>query len=172
MGKIKTLVVHHTATPTSWTVAKVRQLHLDQGWKDVGYHYLIRLDEDQEARIYMGRPQDGDNYLSSLEWGAHVYGHNATSLGISTVGNWSGKAMNPAIERVLIQHLVKLCFKMELTPKDVKGHREMSGASTECPGLLVDMDRLRSLVDEQYKAAKRLLGRKKKCQKSKKPTGS
>ena len=146
MGKIKTLVVHHTATPTSWTVAKIRQLHLDQGWKDVGYHYLIRLDEDQEARIYMGRPQDGDNYLSSLEWGAHVYGHNATSLGISTVGNWSGKAMNPAIE--------------------------MKGASTECPGLLVDMDRLRSLVDEQYKAAKRLLGRKKKCQKSKKPTGS
>lgn len=119
----------------------------------------------------MGRPQDGDNYLSSLEWGAHVYGHNATSLGISTIGNWSGKAMNPEIERVLIQHLVKLCFKHDLKPTDVKGHREMKGASTECPGLLVDMDRLRSLVDEQYKAVKRLLGRK-KCQKSKKPTGS
>jgi N-acetyl-anhydromuramyl-L-alanine amidase AmpD len=168
LGKIETLVVHHTATPTSWTVAKIRQLHLDRGWRDVGYHYLIRLDEDKTARVYMGRPQDGDNHLSSLEIGAHVKGHNSTSLGISTIGNWSNKAMEPAIERVLVQHLVKLCLKLELKPNDVKGHREMEGASTECPGLLVDMDRLRSLIDKQYKAVKRLLGRKTSCQKSKK----
>ena len=102
LGKIETLVVHHTATPTSWTVEKIRKLHLDRGWRDVGYHYLIRLDEDKEARIYMGRPQDGDSYLSSLEIGAHVKGHNSKSLGISTIGNWSGKAMDTDIERVLI----------------------------------------------------------------------
>jgi N-acetylmuramoyl-L-alanine amidase len=52
----------------------IRGWHKAKGWKDIGYHYVIRRDGEQEK----GRE---DNVM-----GAHVRGHNSTSLGICLIG--------------------------------------------------------------------------------------
>lgn len=147
MSQIDAIVVHHTATPTSWSVQQLRDLHVNQnGWKDIGYHYVVRLSGDT-AVTEIGRPHDGDNNLESWEYGAHAYGSNSHTLGICTVGNWSEQPMLPEIERELIAALVHLCIQHDLDPLiQIKGHREMPQASTECPGLLVDLDTLRNKV--------------------------
>lgn len=76
MKPIKLLVVHCSATPADRDigVAEIRAMHRARGWKDVGYHYVIRRD----GRIEKGR--------ADTVMGAHVQGHNNGSLGICLVG--------------------------------------------------------------------------------------
>ena len=54
MRKINKAIVHCTATPEGrhTTVEDVRRWHLDRGWSDIGYHYLIYLD----GTVHEGRP--------------------------------------------------------------------------------------------------------------------
>lgn len=76
MKTISLLVVHCSATPAARDigVAEIRAMHRAKGWRDVGYHYVIRRD----GMVERGRP---DTVM-----GAHVAGHNANSLGICLVG--------------------------------------------------------------------------------------
>ncbi|MGH7027357.1 N-acetylmuramoyl-L-alanine amidase [Brevundimonas sp.] len=76
MKPIRLLVVHCSATPANRDlgVAEIRAMHKKQGWRDVGYHYVIR----RNGVVEKGRP---DNVI-----GAHVAGHNDGSLGICLVG--------------------------------------------------------------------------------------
>ncbi|MBO9500764.1 N-acetylmuramoyl-L-alanine amidase [Brevundimonas sp. A19_0] len=76
MKTISLLVVHCSATPAARDigVAEIRAMHRAKGWRDVGYHYVIRRD----GTVEKGRP---DTVM-----GAHVQGHNANSLGICLVG--------------------------------------------------------------------------------------
>ena len=60
MRKIDELIIHCTATRAEWmsdnsTAAKVKEVtkwHLDRGWSDCGYHYLI----DRDGTVAEGRP--------------------------------------------------------------------------------------------------------------------
>ena len=140
MQKIEKLIVHHTATPTSWTVEDVRRLHVEErGWDDIGYHYLILLNDDGTARMEIGRP--------CYKTGAHAKGHNRNSLGLCTVGNWSKGEMPRQIRRELVRWLDVLCQLHDLDPLEaIKGHRELEGAATECPGNYVDLNAIRREV--------------------------
>mgnify|MGYP001148671095 CR=1 FL=1 len=73
---IDLIVVHCSATPPSMDVgaAEIHRWHLDRGWRDIGYHAVVRRDGTVEA----GRPLD--------QAGAHVRGHNKHSLGICLIG--------------------------------------------------------------------------------------
>lgn len=76
MRELKEIILHCTATKEGqdYSVEQVRKWHLDRGFNDIGYHFLIRLDGTVEA----GRP------LETV--GAHCKGHNANSIGIAYVG--------------------------------------------------------------------------------------
>ena len=77
MRKINKLIVHCTATPEfkDFDVDDVRGWHVKgNGWSDIGYHYLIKLD----GTVQQGRPVE--------KIGAHVGGHNRDSIGIAYVG--------------------------------------------------------------------------------------
>ncbi|MDO5643861.1 MAG: N-acetylmuramoyl-L-alanine amidase [Paracoccus sp. (in: a-proteobacteria)] len=69
-------VHHYSATYPDQDigVAEIREMHRKRGWRDVGYHYVIRRD----GTIERGRPES--------KVGAHVAGHNATSIGICCIG--------------------------------------------------------------------------------------
>lgn len=151
LAQIDYLVVHHTATPTSWTVEQLRRLHVEQnGWRDIGYHYVIRLNEKGRAITEIGRVHDGDNSLDPWEYGAHVRGSNSRSLGIATVGDWTKDPIDPKIRRELVAELARLCVDLELEPMDsIRGHKEMPAAATSCPA--IDMDALRRDVSKHYK---------------------
>lgn len=76
MKPISLLVVHCSATPANRDigVAEIRAMHKARGWRDVGYHYVIRRD----GTVEKGR--------ADTVMGAHVAGHNKGSLGICLVG--------------------------------------------------------------------------------------
>ena len=70
------IVVHCADTPPKMDVGvnDIRQWHIARGWKDVGYHYVIR----RSGLIESGR------HFSVT--GAHVQGHNKDSVGLCLVG--------------------------------------------------------------------------------------
>jgi N-acetylmuramoyl-L-alanine amidase len=70
--KIDLLVVHCSATVATADIgaAVIRDWHKQRGFKDIGYHYVIRRD----GKIERGRPEQ--------QVGAHVQGFNAHSIGI------------------------------------------------------------------------------------------
>ena len=77
MRKIDEIIIHCTGTipSNSTTVEAVRKYHKEHnGWKDIGYHYLIYLD----GSIHQGRPID--------QKGAHCSNHNEGTIGICYVG--------------------------------------------------------------------------------------
>lgn len=70
------IVVHCSATKASQDIGEdeIREWHQERGWIDLGYNIVIR----RNGQIEVGRP---------LEYrGAHVYGYNATSLGVCLIG--------------------------------------------------------------------------------------
>mgnify|MGYP003624171788 FL=1 len=76
MRSLQKIIIHCSATPEGRDVQtkEIKQWHLDRGWSDIGYHFVIQLD----GSIHDGRPVE----LS----GAHAKGHNADSIGICYVG--------------------------------------------------------------------------------------
>jgi N-acetyl-anhydromuramyl-L-alanine amidase AmpD len=81
MRKIDTIVIHCAATPQNLDIGvdEIRKWHTDpkpkgRGWSDVAYHYIIRRNGITEE----GRPV--------RRQGAHVRGHNKTSIGICLIG--------------------------------------------------------------------------------------
>lgn len=75
--KIRKIIVHCSDTPDNRDVdaAEIRRWHMqDNGWNDIGYHFVIKRDGTLEA----GRP--------FLRAGAHTRGNNADSVGICMVG--------------------------------------------------------------------------------------
>jgi N-acetylmuramoyl-L-alanine amidase len=126
MRQIKRIIIHCTATPEGrhHTAAEVRQWHIKgNGWRDIGYHYLIQLDGTVEA----GRPIE--------KVGAHVRGHNADSIGVVYVGGCDA-AMKPKDTRTEAQKAALLCLLRELKGKyphaTVHGHNEFDKGKA-CP---------------------------------------
>lgn len=77
MRNITELIIHCSATREGqdFTAADIRRWHVDgNGWSDIGYHFVIRLD----GTIELGRP--------IAQVGAHTSGRNQNSIGICYVG--------------------------------------------------------------------------------------
>ena len=127
MRAINEIIVHCTGTipSESTTVEAIRKYHMEHnGWKDIGYHYLIYLD----GSIHAGRPID--------QKGAHCKNHNEGTVGICYVGGLVAKnnagdtrtSMQKIALRNLI-HALKICFP---TIKKVSGHRDYDNKACPC----------------------------------------
>ena len=138
MGKVRWIVVHHSATEKG-SVPAFRILHRSvNGWADVGYHFVIgngTLSGDGEVEA--GRPL----------WaaGAHAKGHNEEAVGVCLVGDFTLRPPTSA-QLAALSGLTGLLMKeYGLSKNDIRGHGTMPGCSTECPGTMLD---LKSLVPE------------------------
>lgn len=76
MRAIHKIIIHCTATREGddISVDTIRRWHLNRGWSDIGYHYVI----DIKGNINAGRPIE--------LMGAHTKGQNKYSIGIAYVG--------------------------------------------------------------------------------------
>jgi len=74
MRPIRRHIIHCSASATGG-VAEIRRWHLARGWKDIGYHFVIRPD----GEIEVGR------MLPDI--GAHCEGYNLDSVGTCLIGN-------------------------------------------------------------------------------------
>lgn len=128
---IDLIVVHCSATSPGMDIGAdiIRKWHVQgNGWKDIGYHYVIR----RNGEIEKGREEN----IS----GAHVRGRNTGSLGICLVGgiNENGKAdCNFTISQFesLKKLLVQLSVKYN-NPR-ITGHRMLDNGK-ECPSFDVE----------------------------------
>ena len=140
------VIVHSTATPDKskavYTAADIRAWHLARGFKDIGYHRVIRRD----GMIEMGRP---DNVM-----GAHTQGFNPGSLGVCYVGSYE-----PTLEQVrsMIRLYLEFSGKYKIPWSEWYGHREFK--NTECPGfhpallrMLLSSFEYGEVTDEQIRA--------------------
>jgi len=141
MRPITRIIVHHSVSPSDTTLSEIRSWHLQRGYRDIGYHYAFRLDEDGTPIMEVGRPIELP--------GAHCPGYNGTSIGVCVCGNYS--LTEPLIEGALwsfvINRLQALMHEYKISPDRVIGHREAPGAATECPGLLLDLNMFRKCLE-------------------------
>ena len=126
------IVLHTLAFDGEANIDRVRRWHLDRGWKDVGYHWLIR----RNGSLEQGRAED--------EEGAHAVKYNSRSVGIAFEGHGDHEMWT--LPQVLTA--VKLCDRISIQygipPHNILGHRE-TGAPKTCPGKKIDMDAFRAL---------------------------
>lgn len=121
---INRIIVHCTATPEGReeTVKSIRDMHLANGWSDIGYHYLIGL----KGERWVGR----DVNLV----GAHCAGFNTNSIGVCYVGGVD-KQLKPKDTRTKEQKEALLSLLKDLKKlypnAKIYGHCDFS--SKKCP---------------------------------------
>jgi N-acetylmuramoyl-L-alanine amidase len=126
----------------------VREYHVgERGFGDIGYHYYI----DEDGGITNGR--------ATVHSGAHTKGLNDVSLGICVSGHGDFEPWNINQTESVVDLCSRLCDKYGIPTDHVIGHREAGQYSAQiisktCPGNLVSMDYMRSLVAEKLRHIK------------------
>lgn len=122
------IVVHCSATDDDIDIGveEIRRWHVDQGWADIGYHYVIRRD----GRIETGRRKG--------QKGAHVKGYNSVSVGICLVGgvdaNDGDKARdNFTVEQKETLRKLLLLLRGDYQKARIQGHRDFPNVNKACP---------------------------------------
>tara|TARA_R100000935_G_scaffold29796_1_gene50119 strand:+ start:1398 stop:1811 length:414 start_codon:yes stop_codon:yes gene_type:complete len=126
MRKIDKIIIHCSATPIGrdFSAKVIREWHVKgNGWDDIGYHYIVRLNGDLEY----GRPVEIA--------GAHCRGHNKNSIGICYIGGmdsdmkkWEDTRTESQSNSLLSLLKVLKKFHPEAV---IHGHRDFS--SKKCP---------------------------------------
>lgn len=122
------LTIHHTASGGSdpaGAPARIRgyqRYHMDQGWPDVAYHYLI----DQAGRVYEGRPVPaaGDTF-TEYDPNGHFLACLDGNFDVATPSNESIDALVLVLAWAAQTH--------DIDARTLSGHRDV--ASTTCPGV-------------------------------------
>lgn len=126
MRQINRIIVHCSATKPSMDIGvdEIRRWHIERGWSDIGYHWVIA----RNGIIEHGRAEKAA--------GAHARGHNQDSIAICLVGgidengqpdaNYTAaqyKALNDTINGIYMRHNIH----------EVLGHRDLPGVTKACP---------------------------------------
>ena len=125
MRNINKIIIHCSATPEGkeFSVDDIRRWHLQRGFADIGYHFVIYLD----GSVHVGRP------LAKAS--AHCKGHNAHSVGVCYIGGCEAHSQKPKDTRTEEQKrsLVRLIteLRQQFPNASVHGHREF--ANKACP---------------------------------------
>jgi hypothetical protein len=124
------------------TAAQIDEWHRARDWRKIGYHYLVRLDGTVEP----GRDED--------EQGAHCrsMGMNRQSQGICFSGHADFHPWTPGQRDTGLDLVRRLMAKYDIPAENVLGHRE-TGANKSCPGRLVNMATVRSVLAGQAAAS-------------------
>lgn len=123
---IDKLIIHCAATKPDMDIGvkEIRGWHVDgNGWKDIGYHHVIRRDGTLET----GRPLD--------QVGAHCQGQNTGSIGVCLVGGIDAKGKPEKnfteAQWSKLRHYV-MVFKAEYPDATIHGHNEYDKGKA-CP---------------------------------------
>ncbi|WGH28282.1 lysozyme [Pseudomonas phage 10P302A] len=119
------IVIHCAATKATMDIGvrEIRQWHVQQGWLDVGYHFIIRRD----GTIEHGRPHD--------VIGSHAKDYNSRALGICLVGgiDAKGKPEDNFTEAQWVSLKAQVEAMKRLYPQaQIVGHRDLDSGKA-CP---------------------------------------
>lgn len=125
--QITDIIIHCSATPEGkdYTVQDIRRWHKQQGWSDIGYHYVIY----RNGHVEPGR----DVNVA----GAHCEGHNAKTIGVCYIGGVSKDGKTAKDTRTLAQKAALLSLltdlKMMYPQARIVGHRDYDTKGKACP---------------------------------------
>ncbi len=129
LGAVNRITVHHEGSNPVWfadvnaTKARlevIRQQHVQRGWADIGYHFVI----DRGGRVWAGR---------DLRYqGAHVKENNENNIGIMVLGNFDRQAPTSVQINTLRNTLSALMRHYRVPANRVFTHQELM--PTACPG--------------------------------------
>lgn len=140
MKKITNIIVHCSDSAFG-SAAMIRKWHLENGWRDIGYHFVImnghvRKDlflESLDGDTSIGRDLDGDRFIDDNEKGAHALGYNGNSIGVCLIGKetFTSKQIGSLI--TLLNNLLR---QFEIDIQGVLGHYETENAhGKSCPNI-------------------------------------
>ncbi len=143
------IVIHHSASPTEVrrygrkvpvNAAMIREWHTNQGWSDIGYHFVILPDGRCEAGRPLYRP------------GAHcnIGRRNFIGIGVCLVGNFSETKVPDAQLAGLVNKVGQLLEAFKLGIGDVELHREVPWAATECPGKNFPKELFQQMLEARF----------------------
>ena len=125
----KFITIHCSATPPSMPhigVVAIREMHINRGWSDIGYHFVITRD----GHWNIGR--------SITRQDAGVKGYNKDNIHICLVGgidkdgepefNYTNQQMD-----TLRYRLTDLCSTHGVKQENIKGHRDWPDVKKACP---------------------------------------
>lgn len=123
----KGIIIHHSLTKDGNVsdYEGIRRYHIqEKGWNDIGYHFIIELDN---GKIATKKGRDSNKI------GAHCVGKN-DYIGICLVGNYDkGKEIvSPEKMQALVKLVITMLKKYKLTIASIHKHSEY--ASKTCPG--------------------------------------
>lgn len=122
---IKEIIVHCSATPEGkdFTVSDIKRWHLQRGFSDIGYHWVVYRD----GTIVSGRPESVS--------GAHCTGHNSISIGVCYIGGCASDGKTPKDTRTEAQKaaLVKLLKELKVKYPRAKIYPHYKFAAKDCP---------------------------------------
>lgn len=122
---INEIIIHCSATPAGkdYTVDDIRMWHKQQGWTDIGYHYVIYRD----GTIHEGRSIDIA--------GAHCTGHNTYSIGVCYIGGVQRNGKTPSDTRTHAQKeaLARLLGELKVIYPTARIHGHRDFANKACP---------------------------------------
>lgn len=125
MRKIKYIVLHCTATPQDTKIVTIVKYWINTlGWKNPGYHFIIRADGSHEEMLSIDKVANG------------VQGYNSESIHISYIGGVDAKN-KPVDNRTVYQKAKQVYLLKDLKQKfpeaEIKGHRDFPGVNKACP---------------------------------------
>lgn len=124
------LVIHHSADVG--TFDSIKAAHVQRGYRTIGYNAVV----DRDALLHVGRPVPQTPAANSKR--------NMGTLAICLIGD------NTRDDRRWTEHQIDVLCRYVLAARmiwpeiEVLGHRDLSWATTECPGLDV-----RELLDHR-----------------------
>lgn len=122
---ITRIIIHCSATIGDASVKDIDQWHRARGWREIGYHYVIRRNGD----IEVGRSLD--------KVGAHCKGHNYDSIGICLAGGID--KLSRSVDNFTFSQKKSLTSMITLLqsikPLKVYGHNEFSDKDCPCMDL-------------------------------------
>src|SRR5690625_2783632 len=122
VSQIKNIAVHYSATATGNSAAFERYWKGTRGWVTGGYHEVVLLNGDVEL-----------NYDPTVISNG-VKGNNHSTYHICYV--WTGQPNTKQLA-ALRKRVKRAKSAYKVADKNIKGHREFSGAYTACPAVNV-----------------------------------
>ena len=127
------ITLHHAASAMNATAQDFNRYHRsEKGWPRIGYHFVI----DRSGNIFQVNPVDAYSYHNGY--------NNKAAIGLCMVGN--NDDYPPTAKQVKATKYIIRSLSRAYGIKFLRGHKELPGATTACPGKYNDLDAWRQSV--------------------------
>ena len=137
MRKIKKIIIHCSDWEhTGYQFDEIKKWHIDKGWDDIGYHFVI----EKDGTVKKGRDLD--------VVGAHCRKHNVDSIGVCLAGRRMTDFM--PIQFQVMQQLVRNLCAVFKDIEEVSPHSAYNDSKT-CPNfeiVIIGADNVITYIDE------------------------